>query len=210
MLSILNINNLKTILIVVAIVAAVIFYKDYQHQRHENQRQSENISQLRKLDSFKFASQTYNQQEIDEYLQFMRKDLQDFLKENRIKTNRIEQIITQKLNYLDTIDRSTDLQPVLDAIKQQRNIRVPVIDSTDCLIVKGYVVFENDTLSLDITDRQFTNKTDVVSYWERQQWKFLGIKTRLFGRKVATVIIKDACGKTQTFVIDKRNKKLKP
>ena len=204
MLALLNIGNLKAFAIVALLALSVWFYKDYTFQKAENKRQSENVEQLRKYDSLRYASQTYTTEELDEYLRFQRQDLQRFLQDNKISTRRIEQIITQKLEYRDTVTRNQDLSPILDAIKNQRDMKVPIIDSTDCLIVKGFVVFENDTLSLDITDRQFTNTSDVVSYWERNKWNFLGIKTRLFGRKKATVIIKDACGKSQTFVIDKK------
>ena len=71
------------------------------------------------------------------------------------------------------------------------------------MVIEGWVRFENDSLKLDLDSRRFKNKSDVVSYWERRQWRFLGIKTRVFGRKKATVIIKDACGRSETFVIDK-------
>lgn len=209
-MSIFNINNLKTIIIVSSIIVAVIFYKDYKFQIQENERQSNNISQLRKLDSFRFASQVYTKQELDQYLEYNRKDLQDYLKQNDIKLNRIEKIITQQIQYQDTINRVADLKPILDAIKKNTNKRVPVVDSTKCLIVKGFVVYENDTLSLNITDRKFKNITDVVSYWEREKYSFLGLwRWRLFGRKIATVITKDDCGKSQTITIDKRNKTLK-
>lgn len=204
MLALLNINNLKTYLIVMAVIVAVWFFKDYQFQKKENKRQSENIESIRKSDSLRYASQTYTKKELEEYLEYNRRDLQKFLKDNRISTSRIEQIITQKLNYQDTTKRDVNLQPILDAIRNQQSLKVPVIDSTSCMIIKGYVAFENDTLSLNITDRKFKNKSDVVAYWERNQWKFLGIKTRVFGRKKATVIIKDDCGRTETIVIDKK------
>lgn len=204
LLSIFKIENLKIYLTVALIILAVWFYKSWQFRGEEMVRQSQNVEQLRKYDSLRYATQTYSKQELDEYLEYQRKDLQVFLKDNRINTRRIEQIITQKLEYRDTAVRNQDLSPILKAIKENRDMKVPIIDSTDCLIVKGYVIFENDTLSLDITDRQFTNTSDVISYWERNKWSFLGIKTRLFGRKVATVIIKDECGRSQTFVIDKR------
>ncbi|TYB78343.1 hypothetical protein [Bizionia myxarmorum] len=206
MLSLLTLNNLKTVLIMVGIGLAIYFYQDYSYQKKENARQTDNLIQIRKQDSLKYAKQVYTKKEIEEYLQYSRQDLQQFLEANKIKINRIEQIITQTLKYTDTTKRTVDLSPVLEAIKSQRNIKIPVIDSTECLIVKGFIIFKNDTLSLDITDRQFKNASDVISYWERRQWKFLGIKTRLFGKKQATVIIKDSCGKTQTFVIDKRKK----
>lgn len=205
-LSLLKLDNLKTYLIVIGIIAAVWFYKDYTYQKAENKRQSANIEQIRMMDSLRFASQTYTKKELDEYLEYSRKDLQNFLDENNVRTRRIERIITQQLDYLDNQTRTTDLQPILDAIKQQRDIAIPVKDSTKCLVVEGWVKFENDSLKLDLDSRKFKNKTDVVSYWERNQWKFLGIKTRLFGRKKATVIIKDECGRSETFVIDKRKK----
>ncbi|MCM8906826.1 hypothetical protein [Tenacibaculum finnmarkense] len=203
-LSFLSLNNIKTYLIIASVVTAVIFYKDYQFQKSENIRQSSNNRQLRKYDSLKFASQTYSKQELDEYLEYTRKDLQEFLKKNKISTRRIESIISQQLKYKDTTSKTVNLQPILDAINSKKDIKLPVIDSTKCMIIKGYVAFKNDTLDLKITDRQFKNRTDVVKYWERRQWKFLGIKTRVFGRKEVTLIIKDDCGKTETFIINKR------
>lgn len=205
-LSVLNLNNIKNILILVGFVLAVVFWKDYQFQRKENGRIKENAEWQRKFDSLKFRSETYTKKEIEEYLEYNRKDLQDFLKKNNIKTKRIEQIISQKQDYRDKNLSSIDLSPLLKSIEQNKEARVPVVDSTDCLIVRGYVVFKKDTLRLDITDRQFKNMSDVVSYWQRRQWSFLGIKTRFLGKRETTVIIKDACGKTETIVINKKNK----
>jgi len=195
-------QNVKLIIIIILFGTAIWFYKDYKHQKSENQRQTENISQLRQMDSMRYASQYYSKKELQEYLDYNRTDLKEFLNENNVKIKRIEKIITQSLEYRDTASQTTNLQPILDAIKEQRAMKVPIIDSTACMIIKGWVVFDKDTLSLDITDRKFTNRSDVVTYWERNQWKFLGIKTRLFGRKKATVIIKDECGRTETFTID--------
>ena len=204
MMAFFSFNNLKIYVIVIAIIGVVWYYKDAEKAKADLKVQETNAEMIRKYDSLKYASVTYDKAELEEYLKYQRQDLQQFLKQNKVSTKKIEQIITQKLEYLDNIERSTDLQPVLDAINQNKAVRVPVIDSTQCLVVKGFVVFENDTLSLDITERKFKNRTDVISYWERNQWNFLGIKTRLFGRKKATVIIKDDCGNTETFVIDKR------
>lgn len=204
MLSLLNLNNIKTIAITLAIIGVVWYYKDAEKAKADLKVQQANAEMVRKYDSLKFASVTYDDDELKEYLEYQRKDLQDFLQQNDVKLRRIQQIITQQLKYQDTVSRNVNLQPILDAINKNQNIKVPVVDSTKCMIVKGYVAFENDTLSLNITDRQFKNRSDVVTYWERNQWKFLGIKTRLFGRKKATVIIKDDCGNTETFVIDKK------
>lgn len=186
------------------VVTAIWFYKDYKYQKAENIRQTENIASIRKQDSLRFALQTYSKTEFDEFLEFQRKDLKKFLDENKVRTKRIERIITQQLKYQDNQVRETNLQPILDAIKEKRNMSIPVKDSTDCLVVEGWVKFKNDSLKLELNKRKFKNVIDVVTYWERRQWKFLGIKTRLFGKKQATVIIKDNCGRSQTLVIDKR------
>ena len=209
MFAFLNIKNIVQIIIAICLAiligSAVYFFQAWKIQKLENQRQTENLEQLRKYDSLKYASQTYSKKELEEYLEYSRQDLQAFLKENRIKTNRIEQIITQQQQYRDKELQSTNLQPLLYAIKNKQEINLPVKDSTKCLVIKGFIAYKNDTLSLNITDRKFTNVSDVISYWERKQWKFLGIKTRLFGKKTATVIIKNSCGETKTFVISKKN-----
>ena len=146
MITLLNTNNFKTYLIVVIAVIAVWFFKDYSYQKRENKRQSENISSIRMMDSLRFASQNYTKKELEEYLEYSRNDLKAFLIKNKINQHRIEQIITQKLEYLDKQSRSTDLQPILDAIKHNRNIALPVKDSTKCLVIEGWVRFENDSL----------------------------------------------------------------
>jgi len=204
MAGLLKLENLKVYAIVLALIAAIWFYKDYNFQKSENIRQSENNQMLRRFDSLRFASNTYSKKELEEYLEYNRRDLQEFLKENRIRTKNIEQIISQSLKYRDTISKETNLQPILDAIRENRELKIPVIDSTDCMIISGYVSFEKDTLKLNITDRKFINKSDIIKHWERNQWSFLGIKTRFLGYRKLTVTIKDDCGNTETFVIDKR------
>lgn len=198
-------NRIKTLLIIAGVIGAVWFYKSWEYRGEEMKRQAENASQLRKYDSLKYASQTYSKKELNEYLEFQRQDLKSYLDKNKVSTRKIEQIITQKLNYLDTLSRKQDLSPILNAIQQNKEAKVAVIDSSECLVVKGWVVFENDSLSLDITDRKFKNITDVVSYWERNLWKTpFGFKTRLFGKKQATVIVKDKCGVSKTIIINRK------
>lgn len=205
LLTFLTWNRIKTLGIILLMLTAVWFYKEFTFAKAENLRQAENVSQLRKYDSLKYASQTYTRDELDEYLNYQRADLKEFLSKNKVKTKRIENIITQRLNYLDTLSRQQDLTPILEAIRNESDARIAVKDSTECLIIEGWVVFKNDSLKLDITNREFKNITDVVSYWERNLWKTpFGFSTRLFGEKKATVIIKDKCGISRTIEINKK------
>lgn len=201
-----NLSNIKTVLVFAGFIAAFSFYKDYKFQKSENKRQTENSSQIRKFDSLKYAYQTYSKDELKEFLEYSRKDLQQFLNKNKVSTNRIEKVITQKLSFSDNSVKSLDLQPIIDAVNYKKDLKLPIIDSTSCMVIKGFVSLKNDSLDLKITDRIFKNKTDVVSYWERNQWRFLGVKTRLFGKKKTTVLVKDECGNTETLVIDSNKK----
>ncbi len=179
-------KNIKLIAILVLVGIAVWFYKDYQYQKEENIRQTENSSQLRKADSLRFASQILSLNEIKDYLEYQNSDLKNNLIKDGIKVNRIKEIVSTKYNYKDTIIK--------------KYISGPFIDSTKCLTIKGFV----DSSGVTITDRQFTNKTDAVAYWERRQWNFLGIKTRFLGKKQMTAKVYNECGDSKTININKK------
>lgn len=198
-----TLQNFKTLLTVAGIVIGVWFYKDWQFQKSENIRQTENASQLRKADSLKFTSQNLTSREILEYLQYSNPDLTKKLKADNVKLNRIESIVSQNFKYRDTATKEIDLQKIINAIKSNIPTSTPVIDSTKCLTIKGFVKYENDSLKLKITERVFNNKTDAVAYWERQQWSFLGIKTRFLGKKQFTAKTYNDCGESTIMKIEK-------
>ena len=198
------INNTKTILIVLGIAAAIWFFKDWQHQKAENIRQTENNRQLRHKDSLNYSQQLLNKSEIIDYLEYDKSELKDNLNRANIKLNRIERIITQKLEYRDTIKTDYKIEGIIAAIKDNRRLEVPVLDSTKCMVIRGSILYDGKELSLNIKERNFKNVSDVVTYWERRQWKILGIKTRLFGKKQVTVKIFNSCGKTETKVVERK------
>lgn len=197
-------QNLKTIGIVLATLIAMWFYKDYQYQVKENKRQTENASQLRKSDSIRFTTQILTSNEIKDYLEYQNSDLKNKLTKEGIKLNRIESIVSQTYKYRDTTKRETDLSGIVEAIKNNIPTSQEVIDTTKCMTTKGIISFENNKLKWTVLDRQFNNKTDAVAYWERRQWNFLGIKTRLFGKKQFTSKTFDECGESQVMRIEKK------
>jgi hypothetical protein len=197
-------NNLKTIGIAILIILVVWFYKDYQHQKIENIRQTENNRQLRISDSVRFTSQNLNTEEIKEYLDYENKDLKAKLEKDRVKLNRIESIVSTNYKYSDNSDKETDLINILKAIKNNVPGTQEVIDTSNCMTIKGKVSFDGVKLKLNITDREFKNKSDGVAYWERKQWTFLGIKSRLLGKKQFTAKTYDQCGESQILKIEKK------
>ncbi|GIZ08390.1 hypothetical protein [Flavobacterium sp. UMI-01] len=198
------INNWKTIAIMVLLATVVWFYKDYQFQKTENQRQSENASQLRKADSLRFTSQNLTIAEIKDYLQYQNPDLQKKLENNNIKLGRIESIVSSNYQYRDTIKKEKDVTELVDAIKKAIPKTQSWTDTSQCLTIKGNVSFDGQKLKVTVNDREFKNKSDGVAYWQRRQWSFLGIKTRFLGKKEFTAKQFDECGQSQVLRIQKK------
>lgn len=198
------IQNIKTILIVIAIAFAIWFFKDWQYQKEENIRQTENNRQLRMSDSLRLTSQLLTTQEMKEYLEYQNKDLQSKLKQSGIKESRLESITSNNYYYRDTIKQSTDVSKLINSIRSGIADEQSFIDTTKCQTIKGKITFSGKDLKVEINDREFKNKTDAVVYWERGQWKFLGIKTRFLGKKQFTSKVFDDCGESKILKIEKK------
>ena len=200
-------GNLKIILIFAGFAAAIWFYKDWQHQRAENKRQSENMQQLRHQDSLKYARVELTNKEIKDHLNFNNQELKAKLEENNIRISRLQSIITQKNNYRDTTRVDTELKGLVESIVNNQPKAITVLDSTECWYMKGEVYFDGQKLGFNVLDRRFKNKTDVVSFVERNKWSFFGLfKTRLFGKKQINVKIFNTCGETETFIVDNKKR----
>lgn len=194
----------KSILIVAGIVTSIWFYKDYQFQTLENKRQSDNIYQIRVADSLRFSSQILTTSEIKEYLQYQNSKLKKQLLKEGVKLNRIQSIVSTNYRYRDTVNRETDITGLVSAIKNSIPKSQDWIDTTKCLTTKGTVSFDGQKLKVIVSDREFKNKSDAVAYWERKQWKFLGLKTRFLGKKQFTAKVFDECGESRILKIEKK------
>ena len=197
-------ENLKLILLVAVTGLIVWLFMSWQYQKAENIRQTENANQLRKADSIRFTSQTLTSQEMQDYLKYSNPDLEKKLLADNIKLGRIESIVSQTLKYRDTSKVVLDVSPILEAIKNKIPTKTPFIDTTKCQTNKGYVEYVNDSLKVVFTEKTFNNKSDAVAYWERRQWKFLGIKTRFLGKKQFTAVNYSDCGEAKTMKIEKK------
>lgn len=196
--------NLKSIAVVALVIAVVWFYKDYSFQKSENVRQSENASQLRKSDSLRFTTQILSEKEMNDYLEYQNSDLKKKLDNAGIKASRIESIVSNSYKYRDTTKRETDVTGLVEAIKNSVPKQQRWIDSSKCLTNSGFVSFDGQNLKVIVDDREFKNKSDGVVYWQRRQWNFLGIKTRLLGKKEFTSKNFDECGESRIMKIEKK------
>jgi len=196
-------TNLKIMFIAMLLVFGVWFYQDWKYNKYENKRQVENARQLERQDSIHSAYVVYSQDQIKKYVNNT-SDLKELTKQNNIDINRIEKIMIAKLQYRDTTKRKVDLAPVLAAINTRSDFELPVIDSTQCLIIKGTVKYINDKLSFTFEDKRYKDKITAVAYWERRQWKLFWFRTRIFGKRQDTAIIKSECGISQLIQIEKK------
>ncbi|UYW02132.1 hypothetical protein K5I29_04320 [Flavobacterium agricola] len=182
-----------------ALIASLTYTcKRLEKSQAEVSRLSENAKQKLHADSLKFSSEILKRAEFEEYLEYQNKELKRLLAKEKINTRKVERVIITETEY---IDRDTSIVN-LDSIKKSILANLPtkqnfeLIDS--CSTIKGHVGFDGTVLDLKITEKQFNNKIDVVLYKQRRQWKFLGIKTRLFGKREVTARVFDQCGQSST------------
>lgn len=194
----------KEALLLLLMVGAIWIYKDWQFQKAENIRQTENLRQLHMADSLKYSQQILTEREFRQYLEYDRKDLIKKLDEANIRQNRIQSLLTNTYRYKNDSVKQYDVTGLIAAINEKKEFTVPFSDADKCLTIKGNVTFKNDSLKVNITDREFNNKTDNVVYWERRQWKILGIKTRFLGKKQFTAKNFDQCGESNIVKIEKK------
>lgn len=197
-------KNIKLLFILALCIGVVWFYKDWQFQRKENKRQSENMHQIRISDSLRFSSQILNANEIKEYLEYQNSDLKNKLLKDGIKLNRIESIVSTNYHYRDTVKRETDITGLVDAIKNSIPKNQEWTDTSKCETIKGLVSFDGQKLKVVVSERELKNKSDAVAYWERKQWRFLGIKSRFLGKIQMTSKRYDECGESSILKIEKK------
>ena len=212
-------NNIKIIFISIAIVTITYFTTDYFNTKKNLKIQKENNAyierydrMIRKQDSTisTYIKQTVKRGDLDSYLESRDNDLKEWItKSNDINLRRVHSIIKNELKFKNTDTTIVDLSPILEAIRNnEKEIKIPFKDSiSDCMIIKGWIVLNGEKLDLVIDDRAFTNTTQIVAYMQRQEWKFLFFKFRLFGKRKLEVLVKDSCGKSTTMFIDVQNKK---
>lgn len=199
-------NNFRNVFWALLIVFGVWVYKDLQFQKGENLRQKENFNSKVRQDSTHYSEQILSTQQMNDYILYEKRELQKKLQASGVKSGRIESLTTNDYYYQDTVKRFTDVSKMISDIKND----IPSIepfedkDSLDCQKIKGNVVFDGKSLKVEINNREHRNTSESVGYWERKQWSFLGIKTRLFGKVQMTAKVFDDCGTSTTTRVEKK------
>jgi hypothetical protein len=195
---------------------AVMFIMNHIHLKRDRDRIAQNNQQLINEMESALTELRASKREMSDFIDYVAPDLRQKLDSANIKLRRIQQVVVQKTKYVDTVERTTNLDTILHAIEkgikveplQGHPIVAPIVDKTPCLLIRGNVSYDGKSLELNITERKFTSINEVVSHIQRRQWKFLGlIPTRLFGKREIKVTVFNDCGETKTTILTKEKGK---
>ena len=195
------IKNWKAILISLLVIALVYNCEQKKVYKQTADRQTENVRQANAFDSLKFKTQNLTSKELKELLEYRDKELLKQLNQDKIKVQKIEKIINNEYFYRDTIQNNINLDSILKAVYSKVPKEQVVLDTLNCIKVKGRILFDGKSLSLQIDSKEVKNKSSLKVYQERKQWKLLGIKTRIFGKRQLTSKTYNECGDSKTELI---------
>jgi len=207
LLNILRKLNFKQIAIGLLIAISVFSYSQFKKIKKQKQLiiyNKENYRNLRDLDSLKTAHLIFtNKQQVSDYIN-TENGLKSLIEKQKTKIRKITSIVYIKQKYIDSLKNTHDVTTIVKYIRENKPFIKSWRDSTSCLTISGNISYANDSLKVNVLQRKFDNEIAVIGTYERNQWKFLGIKTRLFGRKRAIVKVSTKCGGTKTVVIDRK------
>jgi hypothetical protein len=201
-------NQFKNIFILIAISSAIVIWKDYQKEKSERIRLEKNqINLISEAQEQKNMVLDY-QFERKEFIKYFDKTdnqlkgLKEKLLDNDIKLKRITKIVSNNVRVRDTIINKVVLDSLTEYLNALKPFKIPFQDNTDCFFVKGEFEFDGKTHTINFTERKFNDTINQVTTWSRKKHRWLfGIKSGLFGKKIANVKLFSNCGTTQTIIL---------
>lgn len=191
------------IAIAIILVATIWLYNDNNSLKSENSRLTENNGQL--LTSKNQASLVLNKQELKDYLEIRDSLLLHRLSKEGVKLSKVEKLTTVNHYFKDTTNKSFDVSAIIGAINKKEPLTVEWKDTVKCLSVSGNANFDGQRLIVNVTDREYKNKTDAVWYADRKEWRFWFIKSKFLGKRIVSGKIFDECGESKIIEIQKSN-----
>lgn len=178
----------------------IYLFQSRQHFKELAANEKNNVENYIQFDSLRNMELRLTRDEMKDYINY-NSQLIERLENLNIKPKQVERIITNTIEYRDTSSNEIDLEPILNAIKQNKSLKFPFQDKTECMQISGFVSFDNDTLKTVIDNRQYTDTIDVIRSWKRK--KILGIG---IGKKVFKTDIINNCGDVSVKYVEKKQK----
>ena len=176
----------------IAIMAGIILFisflwKQNKELTQEKARIKENYSQIIHKDSLNFSSQLLDREEANEILNLKYSDL---LKKYNLKPKQIVKIVEVENTVTDTVVKTFTIH-ALEPIQKR------IIDSTACFYISDIISYDGKDILLKREKKKFNDNVKLILYEKRKQWKFLFIKSSLFGKKEIKPIIYSKCGQAK-------------
>lgn len=207
-LSKIKLQHILIFLVIGMFIVMSIMWNQITFHKGESLRKGQNYESLRDLDSLKVANLIFRTDtEMEDYIDSNTelKKLMDRQKDEYDgKIKKLTNIIYQKNIYIDNLEQSTDVSDMVDNIRNNISVTKKWTDSTECLVIKGQIIYDNNTLTNIVTERKFESDMILTGHLQKSQRNWW---TRTFGRrKEAVATVTSNCGETKTIVINKQDK----
>ena len=204
-------NKIKNIALIVLIVGMV---GGAWYLISQNKTLKANLSTAKSNTSNALREKTSAIVELDlekkEFLEYIKsRDNQDSqlnglidkLSALEIDLKRVKKIVSTKVEARDTTLNIINLDSLAQKVKLNQQFTIPFNNKTKCFDISGTFNYKDGISSISINDRQFNDTINYIYHWERKQWKFLFIKSRLFGKKQLKDTVISNCGNVKTLII---------
>lgn len=197
-----NIKLYASIGIIVLIVSNVFLFQKTIRQSNEIERQKDNYKNALLIDSLNVSIfKIKKTHELDQLLE-QNQQLNILIDESGIETKRIKDLYYQQQRYISRLEQKTDVSEIVQDIRNDVPITKVWQDSTQCLTIKGFVRYANDSLNVGVTSREFKNNVALIKYKGRRKpvkW-LLGLR---LGQREIKFTPQSECGDIKVQIIEK-------
>jgi hypothetical protein len=178
-------NKYFIIIIGLLLTALYTSYISLQKANDNIDRLEENFTQLH-------SSNTTLRLTLSEFEATMSTRMDSVIKSSNIKPKWIKEYIEINHHY-----HNTDTNIVTVTIDPIDNTKYNFREKIECFNVEGFISLKEKLPKLTLTTVGYNTKIDYIIYQNRKEWKFLFVKSRLFGSKQNKLYISSDCGETE-------------
>lgn len=170
-----DIKDLRYVVLGAVVLYGFKLHKDNQQLKKDNQRIAENFNQQLKIDSLEVA--VFKVASVNELQNILNqnKSLKGLITQKEIKAKRIQVLYQQQLKYVDSVKKKTDVSGLVANIRKDVPAVIKWRDTTKCLTISGNIAYKNDSLSVNVKQREFNNETVLIKSKGRRKkvgWLF--------------------------------------
>lgn len=204
MLSKISLNHVLIILAVAILSYAVYAFGKIIELKAENTRVTQNYENALKIDSLQVAIFKINSTDELEDLLDQNSNLKSLIDKSEVSNKRIQSLYYQQQKYIDNLAKKMDVSGIVKDIRQNVSATKQWKDSTACAVIEGNVTYSQDSLSVNVTSKQFNNNVVLIKHESRRKpinWLF-GLR---LGKRTTDFTPESDCGETKVTIIEKND-----